>query len=382
LLGHLISIPSVNPAYRQSGDPETWFGEAAMAEAVAAWLRTAGLEVHLEAVSDGRPNVIARLKGRGAKRRLIWEGHLDTVQVTGMTTPPFEPILRGGRLYGRGAVDDKGCLTAFMLALAELARDPTGLDITFVAAIDEEFHQHGILHQLQAGEFFDGGVAGEPTELRVVSACKGCVRWDIDITGLAAHSSKPEEGVDAVAIGTGLAVHLRDVFGRRLASRRHDLVGAATLVCTMIQGGEGPNTIPANCRLKFDRRTLPGETGPQAWEEIAAEVAAYARTVSDRAAIKMQHPFIDCGSMEVDPESPVVLAARAACRAEGLSDAVVGVPFGSDACRMTPAGIPTIVFGPGSIEQAHTADEYVEIDQVGRAARLLCDMARRFGNGA
>jgi succinyl-diaminopimelate desuccinylase len=382
LLRQLIAIPSINPAYRTARDPETWFGEAAMAHAVNGWLRDAGLDVQLDMVLDERPNVVARLRGQGARRRLIWEGHLDTVQVTGMTTPPFEPILRDGRLHGRGAVDDKGCLAAFMLALEELARDPAGLDITFVAAVDEEFNQQGILHYLRRGEHFDGGVAGEPTKLRIVSACKGCVRWDIDILGRAAHSSKPEDGVDAVAVGAALAVHLRSVFGPALAARSHPLVGRATLVCTMIQGGEGPNTIPAHCRLKFDRRTLPGEANQKAWDEIAAEVRAFAGTAAAAGTmITVQPQFIDCPSMAVDETSAIVAAARAACRAFGLDDAVTGVPFGSDACQMTPGGIPTIVFGPGNIEQAHTADEYVEIAQVNEAANVLCELARQFAAG-
>ncbi len=376
LLSSLVAIPSVNPAYRKPEDDPALFGEAAMADAVATWLRAAGLEVALDPVWDGRPNVVARLRGRGAKRRLIWEGHLDTVQVSGMTIPPFVPSVRDGRLYGRGAVDDKGCLAAFMLALADLARDPAGLDLTFVAAVDEEFHQTGILHHLRRCEPFDGGIAGEPTGLRIVSACKGCVRWSIEVRGVAAHSSQPTQGVDAIAVGTSLAAYLRDRFDALLAARTHKLVGPATLVCTMIEGGEGPNTIPAHCRLTFDRRTLPGETGRQAWEEVEQAVRAWAAAAPAGASVTTQPPFIDCPSMEVDAAAPIVEHARAACRSEGLDDAVQGVPFGSDASRMTDAGIPTIVFGPGHIEDAHTADEHVELAQVERAARMLADMAR------
>ena len=379
LLAHLVAIPSINPAFRTPSDPETWFGEGAMAEAVAAWLRDIGMDVALDDALPGRPNVVARLAGRNARRRLIWEGHLDTVQVAGMTDPPFEPIRRGGRLSGRGAVDDKGCLTAFMLALGELVRDPAAVDITFVAAVDEEYQSQGVLHHLARGESFDGGVAGEPTDLRIVSACKGCVRFEIEVEGRSAHSSRPEKGIDAIAIGADLVAHLRDVFGPRLLARTHPLVGPASMVCTIIDGGEGLNTIPGHCSLKFDRRTLPFETGREAWDEIDAEVRAFASRLPAEASVTVHPPFIDCSSMEVAPEARIVAAAQATCRAAGLDDRLLGVAFGSDANRMTRAGIPTIVFGPGSIEQAHTADEFVELADVERAAAMLADMARRFG---
>jgi acetylornithine deacetylase len=378
LLGRLVAIPSVNPGYRSQGTPAEWYGEAAMSEAVAGWLREIGLPVELDEVSPGRSNVIARLRGPGARRRLLWEGHTDTVQATGMTIPPFEPSFRDGRLYGRGAVDDKGCLVAFMLALRELARDPPPLDLTFVAAVDEEFTFTGISHYMARGEPADGGVAGEPTGLRVVTACKGAVRWDIEVIGRGAHSSRPEEGIDAITIATDLSAHLRRVFGPRYAAHTHPLLGRRTLVTTFITGGEGVNTVPARCAMKYDRRTLPDETGMEAWHEIEAEVASFAKGLDGAARVVMHPPFLNGFSMEVPGESPVAAAARATCAAEGLDDQIIGVPFGSDASKMTRSGVPTIIFGPGSIDQAHTADEYVEIAQVTRAARMLADMARRF----
>ena len=377
LLSDLVAIPSVNPAFRTTEAPAEWFGEAAMAAHVAAWLSDHGAEVQLDPVFPGRPNVIARLRGGGG-RKLLWEGHLDTVQATGMSIEPFRPVLRDGRLYGRGAVDDKGCLVAFMLALRDLARDPAPVDITFVAAIDEEHHYRGVQHYLGRGEQADGGVAGEPTGLRVVSACKGCVRWEIEIRGRGAHSSRPEEGIDAIAIGADLVRHLRDVFAPRLAVRAHPLLGQPSLICSLIRGGEGINTVPARCSLKFDRRTLPAETTREAWSEIEAEVHRFAVGLDRDAAVIMHPPFVEGDGMDVPEDAAIIAVARAACRAEGLPDEAMGVSFGSDAAVMTRAGIPTIIFGPGSIDQAHTADEFVSVAEVARAARMLADMARRF----
>lgn len=377
LLSDLVAIPSVNPAFRGGDEPDAWFGEAAIAAYVAAWLGEHGAEVELDEVLPGRCNVVARLKGCAARRRLAWECHLDTVQVSGMTIEPFRPVVRDGRLYGRGAVDDKGCLAAFMLALGDLARNPAPVDVILVAAVDEEYQFRGVLHHLERGERADGGVAGEPTGLRIVSACKGCLRWEIEVRGRAAHSSQPERGIDAIAIATELLVQLRRTFGARLAARTHPLLGRGSLVCSLIDGGEGLNTVPALCRLTFDRRTLPHETGADAWQAIAAEVDRFAAGLDPQAQVVMHPPFIDSISMEVAPDAAIVAAARASCRAEGLPDELLGVSFGSDASKMTRAGIPTIIFGPGNIDQAHTADEFVTVAEVARARRMLVDMARR-----
>jgi acetylornithine deacetylase len=235
-----------------------------------------------------------------------------------------------------------------------------------------------VQHYLGRGEQADGGVAGEPTGLRVVSACKGCVRWEIEIRGRGAHSSRPEEGIDAIAIGADLVRHLRDVFAPRLAVRAHPLLGRPSLICSLIQGGEGINTVPARCSLKFDRRTLPAETSREAWSEVEAEVRRFAAGLDRDAVVIMHPPFVEGDGMDVPEDAAIIAAARAACRAEGLSDEAMGVSFGSDAAAMTRAGIPTIIFGPGSIDQAHTADEFVSVAEVARAARMLADMARRF----
>lgn len=389
LLGDLVAIPSINPAFRQEGDPALWFGEASVAGYVADWLRRLGLAVRLDEVLPGRANVVATLKGKAGRGRLIWEGHTDTVQVAGMSIPPFTPELRDGRLHGRGAVDDKGCLTAMMLALAELVRDPPALDVTFVAAVDEEYQFRGVLHHLRHAEKAGchgppvlGGIAGEPTELRIITACKGCMRWRIEVKGRSAHSSQPQEGIDAIAIAADLLAHLRRAYGPVLSARVHPLVGSPTLICSLIEGGQGPNTVAERCLLTFDRRTQPGESGQAAWEEIAALVQNYARRLPPGAALINHPPFIDSVSMEVAPEAAIVRAARAVCRDEGLEDAPMGVAFGSDASKMTTAGIPTIIFGPGSIDQAHTADEFVAVDEVARAARMLAAMARRIDGEA
>jgi acetylornithine deacetylase len=379
LLSALVRIPSVNPAFRQPNDPPEWFGEAAVGHEVARRLTGMGLEPELDEVLPGRANVIATLKGRNAGgRRIVFECHMDTVQVTGMSIEPFTPVVRDGRLYGRGSVDDKACITMMLLAMRELVANPPEVDVEFVAAVDEEFQFTGVLHHLRRKEGLIGGVAGEPTSLQVVTACKGCVRWTIEVRGKAAHTSQPQEGIDAIAIATDLLAHLRLTVDPELRLRSHGLVGSPSLVCTLIEGGQGLNTVAARCVMTFDRRTLPGETGEDAWREIDAAVRAFAANLPEGAAITMHPPFIDSVSMDVEPSAGITEAARAACRRHGLSDEIVGVPYGSDATKLTTAGVPTIIFGPGSIDQAHTADEFVPIAEVTTAAKMLVDIARHF----
>jgi succinyl-diaminopimelate desuccinylase len=376
LLSALVAVPSVNPAFRTGDEPAEWFNEARIAAVVADRLRRIGLEVELEEVAPDRPNVVARLRGRGGGPRMLWEGHLDTVQVTGMAAP-FTPRLEGGRLYGRGAVDDKGCLAAFMLALADLARDPPPGEVTFLAAIDEEYRYAGIRHYLARGERHDLGIAGEPTGLRIVRACKGCVRWHVEVLGRSAHTAKPHEGVDAIAAARRLLVAFEDEMARRTES--HPLLGRATLVCTGFTAGEGPNTVPSRALLRFDYRYLPSERGMAVWKDFAA-IAEDVAANTPGLRIAVQPPFIDSSAMDVPETAPIVGLLGAVCRAHGIDPTPEGVPFGSDATKMVDlGGIPTVVFGPGSIDQAHSRNEFVDIAVVTKAAAMLAELARRAG---
>lgn len=378
LLARLVEIPSINPAFRTEGDDPALFGEKAKADFVAGWLREAGIAAELQEIAPDRPNVVAHVPGRTGRHRLLLECHLDTVQVTGMDAP-FTPRLEGGRLHGRGAVDDGGCVAAMMLALRALAADPAECDVTLLAAMDEEFQYRGIAAYLADGHRADGGIAGEPTSLRIVTACKGCVRWRVEIRGRAAHSSEPWRGADAIAAGADLHAHLRHMLGPRLAERHNALVGSPTLLCSIIEGGQGPNTVAERCLLTFDRRTLPGETGLSAWEEAKRETEAFAAGLGEGLTVIVHPPFIDSLSMEIEEVGhPIIRAARAVCRAEGIEDTPLGVAYGSDATKMTDQGIPTIVFGPGDIAQAHAVDEFVGVAEVAQAARMIEAIARQF----
>jgi len=374
LLELIVSTPSVNPAFRRDGDDPALFGEARLADAIGGWLARQGLAAEIDVVAPGRPNLILRVAGTGGGPRMLWEGHLDTVQVTNMAAP-FVPRIEGGRLYGRGAVDDGGCVAAFLLAMRALAADPPPGDVDFVAAMDEEYAFRGVLHHVARGEPYALGVAGEPTDLAVVRACKGTVRWWVELRGRSAHTAKPHEGLSAVTAGTRLI----EAYAREMATRTgaHPLLGPSTLTCTAFEAGEGPNTVPSKARLRFDYRYLPTETGAAVYEDFKA-IAEALPAAMPGLAVTVEPPFVDSSAMDVPEDAAVVTEMRAVCAERGLSDHVLGVPYGSDATKMVnDGGIPTIVFGPGSIDQAHAIDEYVEIDQVVAAAEMLVALARR-----
>ncbi|MBN8998740.1 MAG: M20/M25/M40 family metallo-hydrolase [Rhizobiales bacterium] len=374
LLQLIVSTPSVNPAFFRDGDDLAHFGEERLARALADWIERQGLQAELDFAEPGRPNLIVRVKGSSGGPRMLWEGHLDTVQVTGMTAP-FSPRIEGGRLYGRGAVDDGGCVAAFLLAMRAIAADPPPGDVDFVAAMAEEFNYRGVLHHIARGEPYALGVAGEPTDLAVVRACKGTVRWFVDLRGRPAHTAKPHEGLSAVTAGRALL----DAYDEEMTARTavHPLLGPPTLTCTAFEAGEGPNTVPSRARLRFDYRYLPTESGAAVYGRFKAIAEGLAARFAG-LSVTVEPPFIDSSAMDV-PEDSAIVREMSAVRAErGLTGLVLGVPYGSDATKMVnDAAIPTIVFGPGSIDQAHSLDEYVEIDQVVAAAQMLVALARR-----
>ncbi len=374
LLTAMVAIPSINPAFLKPDLPAEWFCEDRLAGFVAEWLRKAGIEAEIEEVLPGRPNVVARIRGQAGAPSMIWEGHLDTVQVDGMEAP-FTPRIEGNRLYGRGSVDDKGCLAMFMLAMREVRRRGTGCDLTFVAAIDEEVTFEGIQHHIRKGAFYDLGIAGEPTGLQVVSACKGVIRFVIEVQGRSAHSARPEEGASAILAAADLVTHLTDYMAS--TESVHPLLGRRTLTCTLMQAGEGANSVPSRAHLTYDFRTLPDQTGQDAWNEIAAVVEAFSAARTDGVRFVMHPSFIDSISMEVDHDSRIVRELSKIVGEAGYQTEVVGVPYGSDASKLTRAGTPCVIFGPGRIEQAHAIDEHVDMDEVARGAAMLVTLAER-----
>jgi acetylornithine deacetylase len=209
----------------------------------------------------------------------------------------------------------------------------------------------------------------------VVSACKGVIRFVIEVQGKNAHSARPDEGVNAILAAADLVTYLKQYMAS--AESEHPLLGRRTLTCTLMQAGEGANSVPSRAHLTFDFRTLPDQTGEDAWNEIAAAVAAFSDARTDGARLVMHPSFIDSVSMEVPHDARIVRELTAIVGEAGHPDKVIGVPYGSDASKLTRAGTPTVIFGPGRIEDAHAIDEYVDMDEIARGAEMLVVLAER-----
>jgi acetylornithine deacetylase len=369
LLQTMVSVPSVNP--RDVEAPPNGTGEGPLAALVASTLEGAGLEVRLDQVLPGRPNVIATLAGRDRGRALLLETHLDTVEVDGMTIPPFTPEVRGGRLQGRGSCDAKGCLAAFMTALTGAARrgvrPPT--DVVLAAVMDEEHRFRGVLRVLDDAPRYRAAVVGEPSELRLVAAHKGSVRIEVRAHGRTAHSSQPADGDNAVERMADVIAFVRDRLAPDAERIPHPLTGPATVCPTIVRGGSGFNVVPGSCSLFLDRRTLPGEDAHAVWREYRDRIQSLAP-----GAIEVVPPALVDLALDTPRSSPVVEALAAAMRAHGLDPDPIGVNYGTDASKIADRGIPSVVFGPGSIADAHQPDESVELAQVEAAAEVVAEL--------
>lgn len=372
LLRELVSIPSMNP-YRRPDLPPG-YGEAALAARVAALLRDAGLSVELQEIAPGRPNVLARLDGPPDAAPRLFVAHLDTVPVEGMTIAPFEGAVREGRLYGRGACDNKGSLAAMLAALRRVAAAGSNTSpLLFAATADEENGYRGIRAALrQCGPPTAAGgpesarapraaFVGEPTSLAIVIAHRGVVRWTLTQSGQSAHSAHPEQGVNAIYRMTPLLRDLEALAGEIARRPAHPLVGPPTLSVGTIHGGHSVNTVPDHCTIEVDRRLVPGESADEAEAEV--------RTLAGRHGAAVER-FFYAGAFEVPPDALAVRMAEAAVRAVTGAAKTLGVAYATEAPEVSDAGIPVVVLGPGDGSKAHSADEWIELDQLDAASQV------------
>ncbi len=374
LLAALVRIPSVNPALDRAGQ-----GEAELAAFVADWLRRNRVPVQVIEVEPGRPNVLATLEGSRSGGHLLFETHLDTVGATGMTLDPFAAVREDGRISGRGACDAKGPLAAMLWAVAALARGGSGLPgrLSLAAVMDEEGRSRGVEALIGSGTRWDAAVVGEPTQLRVITCHKGGVSFRIRCTGRAAHSSTPHLGVNAIDRMSDVLRCIRDEIAPRCASRRHPLLGSPTISVGTIRGGREVFTVADECVIEVNRRLLPGEDPAGEIAELRRLLAALP-TGTPGALVEVDFPFYENYPLETPPAAPIVLACRAAARGVGADDRVGGVEFGSDAGRLSRTGIPCVLFGPGDIACAHTAHEWIEMEELARGAEAYRRLSEAF----
>jgi acetylornithine deacetylase/succinyl-diaminopimelate desuccinylase family protein len=351
----LVNIPSVNPAY----DPASP-GEAGMTEWLIQWATEHHFACRTEEVFPNRKNVIIEFVNGAEHPHLLLNGHTDTVAIKDMTVPPFDAGIRDGRMWGRGTADMKGpvaCMLHTLVALRERKASWQGT-VTLALVVDEEAGFAGIRHFLKGSVNFDYAIVGEPTRFQVVRGCKGCLRFFIRAHGKAAHSSTPALGVSAITAMARAITGLETYFATELQQFAHPELGTSTGSIGLIEGGSGVNIVPDRCEIKVDIRLVPG----QSWE------ATYAR-IQEIASVEL--PGI---RWEFDPspmvDFPFCLEAghplvQRSTSALGLPESEV-VKFSCDASKIAAAGIPCIIFGPGDIGQAHTANESIAIEELER----------------
>lgn len=366
-LADLVAIKSINPAY-EGGVPEE-----DVAQYVERFFAHHGIETFRQTVLPGRSNVIARLPGRNPRRRIVLEAHMDTVSVSGMTVPPFTPDVRDGRLYGRGSCDTKAGLATMMHAIAHFAQQGIvpECEVWMAAVVDEESAFRGVI-RLCEGLEAAAAIVAEPTGLRAVVAAKGVLRWKIRTLGVAAHSAKPHLGASAIRHMTPVLQWLYEA-ADSLAHVSHPLLGQATLSIGTIQGGEQINFVPDRCEIAIDRRILPAEDPHTVWANYREQLFRI-----PAIAAQMDEPLIADPAMETALHSDIVRIAQQVLAAQSLDPTPCGVPFGSDASKFVRQGIPAIIFGPGSIDQAHAAVEYVDCAQVMAALAFHIEILQRF----
>jgi acetylornithine deacetylase len=361
LLQHLVRIPSVNPD-DAPGTPHT--GEAELAGFLAGWLEALGAEVELEDVLPQRPNLIARFAPRDGRPRILLGPHLDTVGVGGMTIDPFGAEIRDGRLWGRGACDTKGPMAAMLWGLHEQRHRLAGLPVAvdFVAFMGEESGQWGSRDFVEKhAADYQFGIAGEPTSMQVVNLSKGSLRAVLRATGRAAHSSQPERGDNAILKLTRALDVLDHHLGRALAGFTHPTLGRSTLNVGVIRGGSRPNIVPDWAEAEIDIRLTPDLAAAGGARALLGELLENHALPVELAEWRENPP------MATPDDHPMVRALLAVDPATALA----GAPWFSDAAHLSAGGVPSVCLGPGSIDQAHTADEFIDLDDLARGARFF-----------
>jgi acetylornithine deacetylase len=381
LLAQLVAIPSVNPMGGIAVGPQC--GEARLTAFLEQTFRSLGLAVQRQPAAPGQDNLLACLAGDPPPDRggslVLFDAHQDTVPVEGMTIDPWTPTIRDGRLFGRGSCDVKGGMAAMIAALSRLADDPPARRPTVVMActVNEEDGFSGVNVLAEAwtaggSSFFgrvpDLAIVAEPTQLDVVVAHKGVVRWRCHTRGRAAHSSRPELGENAIyRMGQALAVferYQREVVGRL---GTHPLCGPGTFSVGTIRGGSSVNTVPDRCTIEIDRRLPPGQEPETAYRHL---IDYLNREGNLGFPVEHDPPYLQAPALSDAANGPladrlveVVRSVTGRCRK-------IAVPYATDAAMVAMAGVPTVVCGPGSVEQAHTACEWIALDELRQAVEV------------
>lgn len=360
----LIRIPSCNPD-SPAGTPHT--GEGRIAEWLKGFLENAGADVVLDEIRPGRPNLIARFAPVDGRPRVLLGPHLDTVGVEGMVIDPFAAELRDGRIWGRGACDTKGPMAAMLCGwlahAAQLADSPVAVD--FVAFMGEESGQWGSRDFAKRhGGDYRFAIVGEPTSMKAVRVTKGSLWATLRARGKATHSSQPHRGENAVLKLARALVALDGCLPEALAQFTHPMLGISTVNIGTFHSGSRPNIVPDLAEAEIDIRLTP------ALAEAGGALGLLKSWVKD---LDLPIEVVNAHEnppMETPADHPdVLLLAAHDCEP-------TGAPWFSDAAHLSHGGVPSVCLGPGHIDQAHTADEFIDVAELEAGATRFADIIK------
>jgi len=372
LLQELIRIPSVNPD-NAAPDQAGVTHEKKMADFVANWLEDIGAEVTLEELQPDRPNLIARFAPMDGRPRILLGPHLDTVSVENMTIDPFSGEIRDGKIWGRGATDTKGPMAAMLAGLKEnrhILKDlPVAVD--FVGFMGEEASQHGSKHfaKHHAADY-QFAIVGEPTSMNVVHTTKGSIWATLSTTGISTHASQPHLGDNAILKLSKALLLLQEQLEPALAIHNHPVLGNSTMNIGTIRGGTSPNIVPNYASAEIDIRQTPELHSAGGALQLLRETIAQLRLPLEIENAHENPP------METDPEDPFIQRLLATDPRTQLT----GAPWFSDAAHLSAAGLPSICIGPGSIDQAHTKDEFLDLEKLREGEIFFSNFIKSLAN--
>lgn len=370
LLRKLVAIDSVNPDLVPGGA-----GETAIANYCAEWLGARGFEVHRLEKTEGRPSIVGIAKGSGGGRSLMFNGHYDTVTLAGYDGDPLDPVIADGKLFGRGSFDMKSGVASMMVAAARAKAANLGGDVLVACVADEEYASMGT-EEVVSRFTADAGIVTEPSHLELTIAHKGFVWFDVVVKGRAAHGSRPELGIDAIAKAGKFLVALED-YGQRLRlGASHWILKTGSIHASLIKGGEELSSYPAECRISLERRTVPGETAATVLADLKAMIAKIRASDPDFDADVV--PGLERVPFEIGEEEAIVRAVDAAAtKKRGQKPVRRGEPFWTDCAILQQAGIPCLMFGADG-GGAHAATEWTTVQSVHALTDVLEETALRF----
>ena len=362
LLWELVEIPSINPSLECKDADLT--GEERIAQFLEVKANSSGIEYRRMKVLPGRENLVIRIKPTGKiKNKVMLTPHMDVVPAA---PDAFVPKIKNNCLFGRGACDTKGSMASFFHAFLRLAKErnrPKNTEIIFIGLVDEEFGQAGSRMLAQKGPKANLAIAGEPTNLKVVSAHKGNLWIRLSTQGESAHGSTPQYGRNAINKMSPILDTLTNEYPKLLSERKHPLLGSPTISVGTIRGGSQPNVVPDSCEIDIDRRTIPGETD----ESVKKEMKNLFKKLKIKSPEFSATRSVPCPPLDTDPTLPLVQSFLKASNRRKT----IGVPYFTDASPISMGGTPALVYGPGNIAQAHSKNEWVNLKEVELAEKTI-----------